>query len=314
VILLVDIWHPNLTSEQKKAFSEKLQAQTVVSETPVAPSLPENGSHHAPIGNMEIILTYPRNTGDPKLPPMVKLIQVGDFSVGKASFMFRYVRRIFSDPQQITIALDFMRNYVKIQEQEEETGDTTAVVYPVSLWDFTSGERYQRIHSGYIRRAHGILLEFDLTNRRTFERIRSEYLQENGCLSEWEELFRREQQQEEGNHDEKKNGEKQHEKEKETICSSLPPMILIGMKADLVNERQISFEEAQLLAERSGLEYWECSTRTGEGVDEAVHGLCWKAIHSTPYRMAVENHARQNNNQQNNNNNNGKPESRCTVS
>jgi GTPase SAR1 family protein len=287
VLLSIDIWHSNLTTEQKKAFSNNLQAHIVVLRTPVAPPLPENSPHHAPIGNMEIILNYPRNSGDPELPPIVKLIQVGDQSVGKTSFMFRYVRRLFPDRQQTTIALDFMRNYVKVHDE------TAAVVYPVSVWDFTSEERYQVIPRGYFRRAHGILLEFDLTNRRTFDRIGTEYLQENGCLSEWEELFR---QQQEGNHSEKQHEKKENEKESQTICSSLPPIILVGMKADLVNERQVSFEEAQQLAERHGLEYWECSARTGEGVDEAVHRLCWKAIHAIPYQTAVENNVRLNNN------------------
>lgn len=44
---------------------------------------------------------------------------------------------------------------------------------------------------------------------------------------------------------------------------------MIGNKSDLVEERRVSREEAELKAADNKCFYHECSARTGEGINEA---------------------------------------------
>jgi GTPase SAR1 family protein len=47
------------------------------------------------------------------------------------------------------------------------------------------------------------------------------------------------------------------------------PIVLVGTKADLIDERQVSLVEARSLAEEFGVPYFETSAETGEAVDRA---------------------------------------------
>jgi GTPase SAR1 family protein len=44
--------------------------------------------------------------------------------------------------------------------------------------------------------------------------------------------------------------------------------MLIGNKSDLVNEREVSFEEGKLFAEQNGMTFIETSAKSGVGVQE----------------------------------------------
>ncbi|TNV75515.1 hypothetical protein FGO68_gene4272 [Halteria grandinella] len=57
--------------------------------------------------------------------------------------------------------------------------------------------------------------------------------------------------------------------------------ILMGCKSDLVERREVSFEEGQKLAESFGMQYVETSAKTGEGVEEAMK-IFTKEIFSKP--------------------------------
>jgi hypothetical protein len=48
---------------------------------------------------------------------------------------------------------------------------------------------------------------------------------------------------------------------------------LVGNKVDLESERKIGFEEANNYAEGAGLLFYECSAKTGAGVQEAFSGM-----------------------------------------
>uniref|UniRef100_A0A3Q2ECT0 Ras-related protein Rab-14 n=1 Tax=Cyprinodon variegatus TaxID=28743 RepID=A0A3Q2ECT0_CYPVA len=52
-------------------------------------------------------------------------------------------------------------------------------------------------------------------------------------------------------------------------CSVLQVIILIGNKADLEAQRDVTYEEAKQFAEENGLLFLEASAKTGENVEEA---------------------------------------------
>ncbi|ODV78558.1 P-loop containing nucleoside triphosphate hydrolase protein [Suhomyces tanzawaensis NRRL Y-17324] len=59
----------------------------------------------------------------------------------------------------------------------------------------------------------------------------------------------------------------------QTLRPSLPPIIVVGTKADL-EQRQVSSDEAQQWAESIGaLNFSECSSKRGVGIDEAFDPL-----------------------------------------
>ncbi|WEU39944.1 MAG: GTP-binding protein [Candidatus Odinarchaeum yellowstonii] len=109
------------------------------------------------------------------------------------------------------------------------------------IWDLGGQEKYRILRKHYLEGARGAILVFDLTNRTSFEHLNSWYtdLQQN--------------------------------------CSAAPA-ILVGNKADLVQERKISAEEGRRKAEELGLKYLECSAKDGTAVDEAFKDITQQMI------------------------------------
>jgi hypothetical protein len=56
-------------------------------------------------------------------------------------------------------------------------------------------------------------------------------------------------------------------------CHQRPIVLLIGAKSDLADKRRVSADEARQFADDHGFRYAEVSSKTGEGVDEALREL-----------------------------------------
>ena len=65
-------------------------------------------------------------------------------------------------------------------------------------------------------------------------------------------------------------------------------MVLVGNKKDLADERTVSFEEANNLAQKSRLEYFETSAATGEGIELLMPSFFEKMLE---YMKKIENEA-----------------------
>ncbi|MHA1380183.1 MAG: Rab family GTPase [Candidatus Helarchaeota archaeon] len=102
------------------------------------------------------------------------------------------------------------------------------------VWSFTGQDRYRSLRPQYIKGVAGILLLFDLTRRETFEK-----------LTEWIKFV-------------KKN-------------KSGAPMILIGNKADLFENKKVADEEIETFVNDNLLQgYYEISLKTGLNVEPAI--------------------------------------------
>ena len=101
----------------------------------------------------------------------------------------------------------------------------------LQVWDTAGQEKYKSMVSSYYRGAHVALIVFDLTSHLSFE-----------ALPSWIENFY-------------KNGPEQ----KNTI--------LIGNKKDLVEERQVTQEEAELFSQTNNMIYFETSAKEGDNID-----------------------------------------------
>ncbi|XP_007893039.1 ras-related protein Rab-39B [Callorhinchus milii] len=104
----------------------------------------------------------------------------------------------------------------------------------LQLWDTAGQERFRSITRSYYRNSVGGFLLFDLTNRKSFENI-----------TEW------------------LNEINEHVFPNKTI------FVLLGHKCDLTDDREVTREEVEKLAEGLGLEYLETSAKDNTNVEKA---------------------------------------------
>jgi len=153
-----------------------------------------------------------------------KFVMVGDSGVGKSSIILRCVDGTFTDSFISTIDVDYKEKVVDLNGEKNT----------LQLWDTAGQERFRTITSSYYRGAQGVIIVFDLTNRKSFDNVRT-----------WIKDV--------------------HKFAEEGVY------ILIGNKLDL--ERVVTVEEAEELAETYLLNYYETSCKTGEGIEETFQTI-----------------------------------------
>lgn len=103
----------------------------------------------------------------------------------------------------------------------------------LQIWDTAGQEKFRSISQSYIRNADAIILVYDVTSDDTFHHV-----------STWMEAI--------------------HNLAKQDL-----PVILVGNKIDMVNERKITTEEGKNLADKYKILFKEASAMDGKGVTEA---------------------------------------------
>jgi GTPase SAR1 family protein len=74
-------------------------------------------------------------------------------------------------------------------------------------------------------------------------------------------------------------------------CPPDIPVVIVGNKSDLVEERQVTFDEGIATARRMKSEYFETSAESGSGVDDAFSTLAQSALTAkTAREQAAEAH------------------------
>jgi GTPase KRas protein len=126
----------------------------------------------------------------------------------------------------------------------------------LDILDTAGQEEYSSMRDLYMKTGEGFLLVFSLTDRHTFEEISTFYNQ----------ILR---------------------VKGETV--QFVPMMLVGNKNDLINERQVSHEEAIQLAKRFDCAYIETSAKTGLNVVDAFHGLVKMVMRNGVLGVGLEN-------------------------
>lgn len=92
----------------------------------------------------------------------VKIVIIGEASVGKTSLMSKFVSNTFSDQMQPTIGCDIQNKSMNVEGQNVD----------VRLWDTAGCERFQTMLPLYYRGCHGAILVYDVTRRETFNKLR----------------------------------------------------------------------------------------------------------------------------------------------
>jgi small GTP-binding protein len=116
------------------------------------------------------------------------------------------------------------------------------------VWDTAGQERFHSVTIAYYRGASGILLIFDLTRRSSFEHV-----------GFWLDQARKH-------------------------APPGIPIVIVGNKSDLEEQREVTHEEGQQAARGLGAGYAECSALLGQGIDESFGQLLEPMIAARPIK------------------------------
>jgi len=94
---------------------------------------------------------------------LVKVLILGDSSVGKSSLLLRFADDDFSPSFITTIGIDFKLRSVRIDDK----------IVKLQIWDTAGQERFRTITQAYYRNAMGIFLCYDVTNEASFNNIKN---------------------------------------------------------------------------------------------------------------------------------------------
>lgn len=165
----------------------------------------------------------------------LKVLVLGEAGVGKSSLMLRFTEEKFSSDILPTVGIDFR---VKVVEHRGYS-------VKLAIWDTAGQERFRNITAAYYRGAQAVVLVYDITNRRSFEKI-------GGWLEE----------------------EERHNGDTKTV------KLLVGNKSDRAGRRRVSLEEARAWAEREDIIFVETSAKDASGVEQAFLELVERVLQS----------------------------------
>ncbi|XP_029613455.1 ras and EF-hand domain-containing protein isoform X2 [Salmo trutta] len=184
------------------------------------------------------------DTGGPA--PMYRLVLAGDAGSGKSSFLLRLSLNEFRGDIQTTLGVDFQIK--KMLVDGEKTN--------LQIWDTAGQERFRSIARSYFRKAHGVLLLYDVTSESSFLNVR-----------EW-------------------MGEIQESRDEQL------PMCVIGNKVDLREDRLegscVSTVDGERLARTYNALFCETSAKAGTNVVEAVLHLAREVKKNVKLRRQSE--------------------------
>ncbi len=152
----------------------------------------------------------------------IKLLLLGDISVGKSSFIYRFIYDKFNPVEMPSSKLDLQSSDIIVSKNKIR----------VQLWDTVGQEKFRSITQSLISKMQGIVIMFDLTNKETYDNIKT-----------WIELIQEQ--------------------------SKKLPIIIIGNKCDLEEERQVTYEEGKELAKKYNIDFMEISNKKDINVQEA---------------------------------------------
>ena len=175
----------------------------------------------------------------------VKIITLGDSNVGKTNFIFRFIDDKFSLNYFSTYGID-----TKFKTVTLENG--TKIKF--KIFDTAGQERFKSISQNYIKKADGILLMYDISNKQSFDNI-----------GNWMQTIN------------------------DNNSSIKISVVLVATKCDLIKERVISKENGEKLAEDFGIHFYETSSKDNINVEKAFYDIAQQIIEKNKGKKVFEN-------------------------
>lgn len=162
----------------------------------------------------------------------LKFIVIGSSGVGKTAILNQLVSHTFSVDVASTVGVEFSTTDVEVQGKSIK----------LQIWDTAGQERYRSIAKSYYHNANGILLVFDLCERKSFE-----------DLTHWIDQI--------------------HE-----YCPANVAITLVGNKSDKKDDRAVPENEAKELANAHKLNYVETSALTASNIEYTFQSTAEAAL------------------------------------
>ncbi|CAM9262120.1 unnamed protein product [Chrysoparadoxa australica] len=94
-------------------------------------------------------------------PLLIRVLMVGDSSVGKTSIVLRYDKRGYNPKFSTTIGVDYSDRMV----------DLDGKTVKLQIWDTAGQERFHSLTTSFFKRAEGFVLVYDVCSRASFESL-----------------------------------------------------------------------------------------------------------------------------------------------
>ncbi|CAL1290509.1 unnamed protein product [Larinioides sclopetarius] len=178
-----------------------------------------------------------KDAPDQNFDYMFKILIIGNSSVGKTSFLFRYADDSFTSAFVSTVGIDFKVKTVFRQEKRVKLQIWVQYKNFCFLQDTAGQERYRTITTAYYRGAMGFILMYDVTNEESFNSVQ-----------DWVTQIK-------------------------TYSWDNAQVVLVGNKCDMEDERVVSAERGRQLAEQLGLVFFETSAKENINVKAVFERL-----------------------------------------
>ena len=163
-----------------------------------------------------------------------KFLLLGEDNIGKSSIIERYINNSFKDSYLATIGMDIRKKRLEINNYDID----------ILINDTAGQERFRSITKMFYKGSDGILLGFDLTNKKTFDQ-----------LGYWI---------------------NQIEANKSTDYPL--SIVLFGNKYDRKEVIEIKEDDIQSMKKKYNIEYFSTSAKDGTNVQNAFEYLVKKTI------------------------------------
>ncbi|KAJ8603826.1 hypothetical protein CTAYLR_000258 [Chrysophaeum taylorii] len=94
---------------------------------------------------------------------VIRLLMIGDSSVGKTSLVIRYDEDTFSTKYMTTIGVDYRDKFIEVDGRPIK----------LQIWDTAGQERFRSLTANFFGKADGFVVCFDVSNRTSFGHIRN---------------------------------------------------------------------------------------------------------------------------------------------
>ena len=152
----------------------------------------------------------------------IQLIMIGESNVGKTSLIRRYTKNLFNLNHLDTAGIEFNSREEKINNK----------IVKVKIWDTAGQEIFHSLTKNFYRKADGIIIVFDITNKESFDKIHDWIKSVHDNIETYREI----------------------------------QIIIVGNKIDLEEKRQVTKEEGVKLSEYFEIPYFEASAKNSIGV------------------------------------------------
>ena len=135
-----------------------------------------------------------------------------------------------------------IKSTLKNENLKKKINIDNTTIATLNIWDTIGDERFRILTRQFYQDSHGALLIFDITNKETFNKL---------------EIWIKD------------------------IIENTPPdciLMIIGNKYDLNENRQVSYDDANILSQRFNIFYYEVSAKNGNNIALAFEQLTYRII------------------------------------